>query len=418
MTELIALRRALHARPELAFTEIETAARVVTELTAGADSVQAGSTVCDLECVAGLPEPDQLEAGRQRALASGVPQDLVRTLGDGATGVVVTVQGRRSGPTIGIRFDMDAIAVGESAVASHAPTREGFASVHPGIMHACGHDGHVAVGIELGRRLCADRDFAGTVLLVFQPGEEGVRGARSMVSAGVVDDVTVMLGLHLGIDLPVGTVAAGAQGMLATQKLRVEFEGEAAHAALAPHQGRNALLGAASASLALHTLPPHGDHTTRVNVGRLVAGTAAGIVPERAVMDCELRADDETVLEWLRGRAGDIVRGAAESYGLAASVTQMGAATVARCDARLVQDLMTAASTVTGVESALASAPMRASDDVTLFMSHVQERGGLATFALVGASSPAPHHHPMFDIDERALPIAVDWLEGLIRAGL
>lgn len=418
MTDLVALRRALHARPELAFTEIETAAKVVTELTGRADSIQAGTAVCDLDCVAGLPDPDQLEASRRRALASGVPQELVRTLGEGATGVVVTVRGRRPGPTIGIRFDMDAIAVGESTSPAHAPTRGAFASTRPGIMHACGHDGHVAVGIELGRRLCADRDFAGRVLLVFQPGEEGVRGAQAMVAAGVVDDVSVMLGLHLGIDLPVGTVAAGTQGLLATQKLRVEFEGEAAHAALAPHQGRNALLAAASASLALHTLPPHGDHTTRVNVGRLVAGTAAGIVPERAVMDCELRADDETVLEWLRGRAGDIVRGAARSYGLAVSVTQMGAATVARCDPRLVQDLMTAASTLAAVQTSLASAPMRASDDMTLFMSHVQERGGLATFALVGASSPAPHHHPLFDIDERALPIAADWLERLIRAGL
>lgn len=418
MTDLVALRRALHARPELAFTEIETAAKVVTELTGRADSIQAGTAVCDLDCVAGLPDPDQLEASRRRALASGVPQELVRTLGEGATGVVVTVRGRRPGPTIGIRFDMDAIAVGESTSPAHAPTRGAFASTRPGIMHACGHDGHVAVGIELGRRLCADRDFAGRVLLVFQPGEEGVRGAQAMVAAGVVDDVSVMLGLHLGIDLPVGTVAAGTQGLLATQKLRVEFEGEAAHAALAPHQGRNALLAAASASLALHTLPPHGDHTTRVNVGRLVAGTAAGIVPERAVMDCELRADDETVLKWLRGRAGDIVRGAARSYGLAVSVTQMGAATVARCDPRLVQDLMTAASTLAAVQTSLASAPMRASDDMTLFMSHVQERGGLATFALVGASSPAPHHHPLFDIDERALPIAADWLERLIRAGL
>lgn len=285
-------------------------------------------------------------------------------------------------------------------------------------MHACGHDWHVAVGIEVGRRLCADRDFAGTVLLVFQPGEEGVRGARSMVAAGVVDDVTVMLGLHLGINLPVGTVAAGARGLLATQKLRVEFEGEAAHAALAPHHGRNALLGAVSASLALHTLPPHTGHTTRVNVGRLVSGTAAGIVPERAVLDCELRADDETVLAWLRGRANDVVRGAATSYGLGVSVTELGAATVARCDPRLVHDLMTVASTVAGVEASLESAPMHASDDVTLFMAEVQERGGLATFAIVGASSPAPHHHPLFDIEERALGIAADWMEGSIRAGL
>lgn len=313
---------------------------------------------------------------------------------------------------------MDAIAVEEDDSPSHLPAREGFASVHPGVMHACGHDGHVAVGIELGRRLCADRDFAGTAVLVFQPGEEGVRGARSMVAAGAVDDVQVMLGLHLGIGLPTGTVAAGTQGLLATRKLRVELLGEAAHAALAPHLGRNALLGAAAASLALHTLPPHAESVTRVNVGRLVAGTAAGIVPGLAVLDCELRADGEGALAWLGERAEAVMRGAATTYGLDLAVTELGAATVARCDAELVRALMAAADGVRGVDRVLESAPMSASDDVTLFMADVQSRGGLATFALVGASSPAPHHHPRFDIEEDALHVATDWLEAVVRAGL
>ena len=91
---------------------------------------------------------------------------------------------------------------------------------------------------------------------------------------------------------------------------------------------------------------------------------------------------------------------------------------MARCDAELTDVLMACAVSVPGVETALERAPMRASDDVTLLMADVQSRGGLATFALVGGSSPAPHHHPRFDVDERSLTIAVDWLEASIRRGL
>jgi aminobenzoyl-glutamate utilization protein A len=418
MTSMVQLRRHLHARPELAFTEVETAARVINELSGVVDELLVGEAVCDISGVPGLPGPDELEGVRTRALSEGVSPQLVETLGHACTGVVATIRGSRKGPTVGIRFDMDALAVPEHEGPEHLPAREGFQSTRPGLMHACGHDGHVAIGIELGRRLAADRNFPGEVLLVFQPAEEGVRGARAMVAAGAVSGVDVMLGLHLGIDLPVGTVAASADGVLATQKLRVELRGRPAHAALAPHLGRNALLGAAAASLALHGLPPHPDAVTRVNVGALNAGTAASIVPGYAVMECELRADDESVLSWLRERAREVFCGAAAMYQVEATVHPLGAATVARCDPEVVRALTQAAPRAPGVETILPGAPMHASDDVTLFMADVQARGGRATFALVGASSPAPHHHPRFDVAERALWIAVDWLELALRTGL
>ncbi|TDE88537.1 amidohydrolase [Occultella glacieicola] len=417
MTDLVALRRQLHRRPELGFMEIETAVAVIVEIGAVADEVTFGASVCDLTGVAGLPAPADLASARARAFARGVAPGLVEELGHGATGIVATVKGDRPGQVTALRFDMDALPVHEADGGEHRPTRVGFASEIPGLMHACGHDGHVAVGVELVRRLAADRDFAGEVRAVFQPAEEGVRGAHAMVAAGAVDGVDVMLGMHLGIGLPVGTVAAAAAGVLATEKWRIVLTGRAAHAALAPAEGRNALLGAAAAVTALHALPPEAGVVTRVNVGRLVAGTAANVVPESAILECEVRADDDGALRRLADSARHIVAGAAAMYELEVAFEVTGTSAVAVCDTDVTEAMARAAARVPGIEHALAAATMTASDDVTLMMSHVQGNGGRATLTVVGASSPAPHHHPRFDVDERALPLAVAWLEAAIRTG-
>ncbi|SEE29217.1 amidohydrolase [Ruania alba] len=417
-TDLVELRRTFHARPELGFLEIETAARVIAELDGHVDDLQWGEPVCDLAGLAGLPSPDDLTTARERARGSGVPDPLIEDLGYGATAVLARVRGTRPGPVVAIRFDMDALPVTESDDDAHVPTALGFASANPGLMHACGHDCHVAVGITLGRRLAANRDFPGEVVLLFQPAEEGVRGARAMVAAGATDGVDVMLGMHVGIDLPAGTVAAAAEGVLATEKWRCHFTGRPSHAALAPHEGRNALLGAATATLGLHALPPVSGAVTRVNVGRLVAGTSANVIAAEAVLDTEIRASDDGVLADLSRRGHAVIDGAATAHGLTAEVEVTGASAVARCDAEVVEAVLSAAADVPAIEEARRTAPMTASDDVTLFMAEVQRTGGQATFVLVGGGSPAPHHTSRFDIDESALPVALDLLEGAVRAGL
>jgi aminobenzoyl-glutamate utilization protein A len=414
-SRLVDLRHTLHARPELGFTEIETAATVVQLLGPVADSVALGREVGQQTSTAGVPGPDELARARRRALEHGIPDDLVERLGQGHTGVVVTIKGTRPGPVTALRFDLDALPLQEARTAEHRPYREGFASTYDGVMHACGHDGHVAIGIELGLRLAADRDFAGEVRLVFQPAEEGVRGAITMLAAGATTGVRRMLGLHLGVGLPLGTVAASVHGIMATEKWTVTMTGESAHASLAPQQGRHAVLGAATATLGLHTLPQIADAVTRVNVGAFHGGTAANIVPDRAELLVELRADSTPVLERLRERARAVISGAAQAHDLESSVEVSGRAAAVSCDDVEVEAMLDAAALTNGVDQVLRSAPMSASDDVTLFMEDVQHTGGTATFVLVGAGSPAPHHHPLFDIDERCLPIAVDWLETALR---
>ncbi|GAA4219703.1 amidohydrolase [Actinocatenispora rupis] len=411
------LRRTLHAHPEVGFTEIGTAATVIEALRAAGCTVRYGAPVCDVTGLTGLPDEPELAAAADRALARGIDPTLVTALSGGTTGVVASVTGNLPGPVVALRFDLDALPVTESTDPAHAPAAGGFASTRPGYMHACGHDGHVAVGVALGQRLAADRDFPGEVRLLFQPAEEGVRGARALAAAGCCDDVDVLVAMHLGLGLPTGTVAAAAVGMMATVKLRVVFTGRPAHAALAPDQGRNALLGAAAATLALHGLPPVPGVVTRLNVGRLVAGTAANVVPARAELDIEVRADTEPALAALTERVATVLAGAAAMHDLTVETTETGRATVARHDPTVTAAVTAAAQRTSGVTTCRPEATMTASDDATVLMAAVQDHGGRAGYLLVGAGNPAPHHHSRFDIDERALPLAVDLLDHLVRDG-
>jgi aminobenzoyl-glutamate utilization protein A len=237
-----------------------------------------------------------------------------------------------------------------------------------------------------------------------------------MVAAGAVDDVDVFLAAHLGLGLPTGSVCPAIPGLLANSKLRATFRGAAAHASMAPERGRHALLGAAAATLAVHTLPRYSGHETRVNVGMLASGTSSNIVPDTAVMLLETRADEGGVNEELERRARAVLAGAAGMYGLDLDVELVGSVTTAPNDppvGRAVEAAARAAGArVTGPGAGIAS------DDATAFMRRVRERGGAASYFGVGADGPAPHHSTRFDIDEAALPIAVAVLDRLLRGGL
>ena len=413
--EVVGLRRLFHARPEPAFTEVWTAATVAGELRRLGYRVTAGAEAMDGSLVPMPPGADTLAEAAERARTWGAGDADLAAVRDGSTAVIAEREGDRPGPTVAVRVDMDALPLRESHEPGHAPAREGFVSVHDGFMHACGHDGHVAIGLDLARRL-ADGAFPGRVRLLFQPAEEGGRGARAMLGRHAVDGVDRLYAIHLGLGLPSGTVAAGTHGFFATAKLRITFTGRQAHASAAPEEGRNALLAAASATLGLHALPRFAAADTRVNVGVLRAGTAPNIVAAHAELLAELRSPDGGVCDELERRARAVLDGAATAHGVEVAVERIGASTTADCDPGIVATVAAAASGVPGVTAVADTHPIGASDDATLLMRAVQERGGEATYIGFGASSPAPHHSPEFDIDEASLPIAVSTLERAIRA--
>lgn len=406
----VELRRDIHAHPEPAFCELRTAALVLSRLRELPLRIRTGALALD-----GIPAyPDEAMLGRfaDLAIGSGAEPGDIATLVEEGTAIVADVTGSRPGPTWALRFDMDALPVTEAADTGHAPAAKGFRSAYEGFMHACGHDGHVAIGLTLAERL-ADRDFAGTVRFLFQPAEEGGRGARAMLGANVVDGVDRFAALHLGMDLPAGTVAAGITGIFATTKMRARFTGVASHAAGAPQEGRNALLAAATAVLGIHGLPRFSTADTRVNVGTLRAEGNVNIVPALAELTCEARSRDGGVNTELTKRVKQVLRGAAVGQGVEVDIEETGGSTSLDCDPELLDAVLDAAE-ATG-HPAVRLHQMGGSDDASLFAEAVQRRGGLATYTVVGGGNPAPHHNPYFDVDEAALPVAVDVLEALVR---
>ncbi|GAA4065544.1 p-aminobenzoyl-glutamate hydrolase subunit AbgA [Actinomadura miaoliensis] len=413
--DVVGLRRLFHAHPETAFTEFWTSVTIAAELRRLGYRVLTGADAIDLSGVPALPGPRELARAVERARAWGADDDELRVVREGHTAVVAELDGGVPGPVTAVRVDIDALPLAESAEPGHAPAREGFASRDPEVMHACGHDGHIAVGLELARRL-ATGGFPGRVRLLFQPAEEGGRGARAMLGAGAVAGVDRLYALHLGLGLPAGEVAAGTSGFFANAKLRVAFAGRQAHAAHAPEEGRNALLAAAQAALGLHALPRFAAADTRVNVGMLRAGTAPNIVAADAELLLELRATAGDVCDELARRARAVLTAAGAAHEVGVRIERIGAATTAACDPAAVRAIAAAARSLPAVTRVHTDHRFGASDDATFLMRAVQEQGGRATFLVAGASSPAPHHSPAFDIDEACLGIAADTLERAIRA--
>ena len=418
MTDVVELRRLLHSRAETAFCEVATTATLLEALApvlvATGVVVRRGSQALDPSAVVGYPPLDVRLAAAGRAVALGCDPLLADGLARTGTAFTVEIAGDRPGPTIGLRFDVDALPIVEDLTARHLPAREGFAC-RTGAMHACGHDGHAAIGVVLAERLAADRSFPGRVRLLFQPAEEQVRGAAAMIAAGCAVGIDVVIGLHLGEGLPARVLAASSSGLQATVKFAVEFHGVSAHSAAAPQEGRNALAAAATATLGILALSRDARGVTNVNVGTIRGGRQSNIVPDHCRIEGEVRSDSDEVCRSMLARVEQVVAGAALQWDVGHDLVRLSGAGTLRTDTRPAEHAHECALTVAGTAGVLRATPMNASDDLATWATAVQATGGEAVYLVVGASSPAPHHHPLFDVDESSLPVAVDWLERIVR---
>lgn len=407
--QTVADRRDLHKHAEPGWLEFRTTAKVITRLRALGWRVRWGKELYGGVDRWGVPSEEELAAGYQRARAGGVQDELLEPMAGGWTGCVAELDGAGPGRTVALRFDIDGLPVPEATSDDHLPAREGFGSVHQGIMHACGHDAHTAMGLGVAEALTRTREhWRGTVRLVFQPGEEGTRGAASMVAAGLLDGVDAFLAPHVGAQSHrSGEIIPGISGFLATSKLDVRFTGAEAHAGLAPETGHNALIAAAAAALQLHAMPRHAGGNSRVNVGVLNAGTARNAVAGSARLLMELRSESAAVVAELERRTRLIVAGTAAAHEVESEIVVAGKAPSARSDERAMAAVAAAARAVPGVERVSEPVVAEASDDATAMMCHVQEQGGVAAYLIVGTHLPSGHHTPRFDVDERVLPPGV-----------
>lgn len=357
----------------------------------------------------GVPPAAVIDAHAQKVTSQpGTPLAmLTEELRQGFTGVVGILR-CGEGPVITLRFDIDALGLEECPDMTHRPTREGFASRNPGMMHACGHDGHEAMGLGIAEVLAALRpQLRGTVKLLFQPGEEGARGARAMVEADHLDDVDFFIGNHIAPtdSLDDGDCTPGTWGSLATAKYDAAFKGRASHAGGYPEQGCNALLAAAAAVMGLHAIPRHSDGQTRVNVGRLTAGTGRNVTPDRALMELEVRGETTAINDYMMQQAKSIIEGAAAMYGCTVTLSCVGMAESQASDEVLWRRIadVTAQDLPHLTVSSQPNARNWGSEDISIMMNRVQTHGGLATYMRTTTPMAGAQHTVTFDFDESVL---------------
>jgi len=361
-------RRYLHAHPELGFQEHQTAAFV---------------------------------AGRLRDLGLEVQTGVA------GTGVVALLRGARPGKTALLRADMDALPIEEL-------NEVDYRSLRPGVMHACGHDGHTAILLGVARVLAGRRDhLAGTVKLVFQPCEEmPPGGAIKMIEEGVLEDppVDAAFGLHLMQTLPVGTVVARPGPIMAAADMFcLRITGQGGHAAM-PHLCVDAALVAAQVTVALHALVAREVKPIEpavITVGMIHAGSAPNIIPETAELRGTVRTFDKELRRYLARRVEEVARGVAESMRAQCVCDYQWGYPAVVNDVAMSELVAEAAREVVGPERVLPGEPSMGGEDFASFLERVP-----GCFFNVGTRNDGRgltygHHHPRFDVDEAGLPVGI-----------
>ncbi len=403
--EMIEARRALHKRPELGWTEFETMWHICSHLDQWGIPYVLGTQVINPAFVMGRNETEVKDA-MERAKKHGVPEAFLQKT-EGYTGAAAIIDTGRPGPVTAFRCDMDALPIRESDDCSHVPAKLGFASERVGIMHACGHDGHSAVGLTVAHWLWDHKDeLCGKFKILFQPAEEGVRGARPMSESGIVDDVDYLMGSHVGGAFHSGEVCVCDGGFLASTKFDINFIGLQAHAGNAPNKGHNALVAAACATMMIQGIPRHADGVSRVSVGKLMAGEGRNIIAAHASMEMEVRGETQEVNDFMAENVENIIAGVEKAYQVKAEISKAGESSTLVLCPEMYSKMEEAMHNVPGISVKARYHGPAGSEDCSWLIRKVAEHGGQAGFLIYGCEHKG-HHRPDFDIqDERNLPVA------------
>ena len=415
---VVGWRRDFHKHAEVAWTELRNGSLIVRRLLEiGKWDVKYGSELYDKSLMMGMPSHEVMEQHYKRALAQGADPEIVERMRGGYTGALATlVTGDGNGPTICFRFDIDANDLIEAEDPVHRPFSEGFASVNKGAMHGCGHDCHAAIGLGLATVLAESMDLlpSGKVKLIFQTAEEGGRGGKPMAATGMADDADFFASIHVGVDMPTGEIACGVTDLICTTKMDATFEGVSAHAGGSPDSGKNALLAACNAAINLYAITRHSGGATRVNVGVLQAGVGRNVIAPNAFMKFEVRGSTPEINEFMVDRAMKVVEGAAAMNDVKVGVATAGECIAVDVDPEMIALVREATGLVPAVTSVRDTVSMTGgAEDCTFFMKRVQANGGKVTIIILGTSGKSVPHNSYFDVDETALPIAVQLLSAV-----
>ncbi|WP_036483020.1 M20 family metallopeptidase [Myxosarcina sp. GI1] len=370
-SQLVAWRRKLHQKPELGFQERITADFIASKLR-------------------------EWQIDHQTNIAE--------------TGIVATIKGSKEGSNkvLAIRADMDALPIQEE---NEVPYR----SQHDGKMHACGHDGHVAIALGTAYYLSQHQQaFTGTVKIIFQPAEEGPGGAKPMIEAGVLHnpDVDAIVGLHLWNNLPLGTVGVREGALMAAVEcFRCTILGKGGHGAM-PDQTIDSVLVASQIVNALQTIVARNLNpldSAVVTVGELHAGTAHNIIADTARMSGTVRYFKPELENYFGNRIEAIVAGICQSHGAKYELDYWRLYPPTVNDSAIAELVRSVATQI--VETPVGVVPecqTMGGEDMAFFLQQVP-----GCYFFLGAANPEkdlayPHHHPRFDFDETALPMGVE----------
>lgn len=363
--ELVRWRRDFHRHPELRFQEHRTAGIV---------------------------------AGHLQALGFEV-----RT-GVGKTGVVGILRGTRAQPVALVRVDMDALPIQEENEVE-------YCSEIPGVMHACGHDGHTAMGMGLAQIIADHRaELEGTVVLAFQPAEEGAGGARAMIADGVLENPRpdISFGIHIQSQTPFGLFLIGDGPVLAAADIfRCKVHGHGGHGA-EPHKTVDAIVTAAHIVTLLQTIVSRNVDPLKsaiISTGSIHAGQAFNVIPETAEITGTIRTYDSETRALVLRRMNEIAQGAAAAMGASASLEVDEIVPAVVNDPAICAQVRELAKSIFGPESVSTDQLNTPSDDVAEFL-----RVAPGCHFVIGASFDQdtytfPHHNPRFDFNEKALPL-------------
>ena len=368
---MVALRRDLHRHPELSWNEKRTAAKVCEFL-------------------------DELKIPYRSPVAG--------------TGIVAKIPGVCDGPYIALRADMDALPIQEE-------TGLPFTSEVEGVMHACGHDGHISILLGAAMHLSQQPPPPLPVRLIFQPAEEMVKGAKAMIKEGALEDVAVIFGGHLDRHYQAGTVIISDGPVNASSdKFRIEISGQGAHAAR-PHESVDAVVVGSLLVMAIQTIVSrevNPAHPSVVSVGRFDAGTAANVIAGHAVLEGSIRAQDPEVRDYLHKAIQRIAYSVGQLHDAEVKVEIIkGTAPVINSHemAELARQAAIAAIGKSHIGK-LATANM-GGEDFSYYLQHVP-----GCYVRIGGQIPGnegfPAHSSRFDFDERALSIGAAYFVSLV----
>jgi amidohydrolase len=368
--DLVRQRRDLHRHPELGFQENRTATIVAKALNEMGLEVQSGV---------------------------------------GQTGVVGLLDSEVDGPTVLLRFDMDALPITEESEVD-------YASGTPGTMHACGHDGHIAMGLGVARILARYLDqyrgqMSGRLKFLFQPAEEGLGGALAVMADGVLTNPRpdVALAMHLWNDIPLGQVrATPGPTMAASSVFTLNVRGKGGHGA-APHKAVDPILAAAHIVAALQSIISRNVNpldSAVITVGQISAGTTFNVIPEEATLKGTVRSYDNDLHRLVYRRILEMAQNMGAAFGCTVSMETVAIVPAVQNAAEPTGIVRQAAAGVVGRENVILGRTMGAEDmgyileeipGCYFFIGSMNEEKGLNH----------PHHHPRFDFDERAMVYGV-----------